>query len=53
MPAFGTQLTAAEIIGVSCHEFYTLGGADQTGEEFLEYCAPEAPGFIEAEEAGG
>jgi mono/diheme cytochrome c family protein len=53
MPAFGTQLTAAELLGVVCHERYTLGGGDQTGDEFIEYCAPDAPKFTEAEEAGG
>ena len=55
MPAFGTQLTGAEIVAVVCHERYTLGGADPTSEEFEgEYeawCSPESPIF-EALEAG-
>lgn len=54
MPAWEGQLTAAEIIAVSCHEYFTLAGADPTAEEFVadfeQWCAPEAPGFLEAEE---
>ncbi|HYN34002.1 MAG TPA: hypothetical protein VES40_15365 [Ilumatobacteraceae bacterium] len=49
MPAFGSQLTEYEIIGVVCHERYTLGGADPTSEEwaaeFEAWCAPDAPIF--------
>ncbi len=49
MPAFGSQLTEYEIIGVICHERYTLGGADPTSEEWAaEYeawCSPDAPIF--------
>jgi mono/diheme cytochrome c family protein len=52
MPPFGTELTPAEIMAVVCHERYTLSGGDQTGEEFLQYCAPDAPKFVEAEAAG-
>jgi mono/diheme cytochrome c family protein len=52
MPAFGTSLTRAELIAVVCHERYTLSGGDQTGDEFLEWCAPDAPQFVEAEAAG-
>jgi len=56
MPAWESQLTAAQIIGVACHEFYVLGGADPEAEQYAEdyalWCAPEAPGFIAAEESG-
>ncbi len=55
MPAQGGTLTDAEILAVVCHERYTLGGADPTGEEFAEeyenWCSPEAPTFA-ALEAG-
>jgi hypothetical protein len=53
MPAFGTQLSAAELLAVVCHERYTVGGGDQTSEEFVEFCGPDAPAFTEAEEASG
>lgn len=53
MPAFGPQLTQAEIIGVVCHERYTLGGADPTSEEYAEeyeaWCSEEAPIFAAVE----
>ncbi len=52
MPAFGTTLSEAELVAVICHERYTLGGGDETGEEFLQWCAEDAPGFLEAEAAG-
>ncbi len=49
MPAFGGQLTQYQIIGVICHERYTLGGADPTSEEWAaEYetwCSEDAPVF--------
>jgi mono/diheme cytochrome c family protein len=49
MPAFGSQLTQYEIIGVVCHERYTLGGADPTSEEWAEeyetWCSEESPVF--------
>lgn len=55
MPAFGGQLTQAEIVGVVCHERYTLGGADPTSEayaeEFETWCSAESPIF-EALESG-
>jgi mono/diheme cytochrome c family protein len=55
MPAFGEQLTGAEIVAVVCHERYTLGGADPTSEEFADeyeaWCSPESPLF-EGLEAG-
>ncbi|MGB0114010.1 MAG: hypothetical protein WBP59_12370 [Ilumatobacteraceae bacterium] len=47
MPQFGSQLTQDEIIGVVCHERYTLGGADPTSEEYAEefetWCSEDAP----------
>ena len=55
MPAFGEQLTGAEIVAVVCHERYTIGGADPTSEEFADeyeaWCSPESPIF-EGLEAG-
>ena len=55
MPAFGEQLTGAEIVAVVCHERYTIGGADPTSEEFADeyeaWCSPESPLF-EGLEAG-
>jgi mono/diheme cytochrome c family protein len=49
MPAFSGQLTQYEIIGVVCHERYTLGGADPTSEEWAEeyetWCSEESPVF--------
>ncbi|MEZ5215119.1 MAG: hypothetical protein R2715_00680 [Ilumatobacteraceae bacterium] len=54
MPAQGGSLTDVEILGVVCHERYDLGGADPTSEqwaaEYEEWCAPEAPKFLELEE---
>ena len=51
MPAFGGQLTQYEIVGVICHERYTLGGADPTSEEWAEeyetWCSEESPVFSE------
>jgi mono/diheme cytochrome c family protein len=53
--AAGGGLTDYEILGVVCHERYTLGGADPTteewGEEFENFCSAESPVF-EALEAG-
>jgi mono/diheme cytochrome c family protein len=49
MPAFGGQLTGYEILGVVCHERYTLGGADADSDEyaaeFAEWCSAESPVF--------
>ena len=49
MPGFDSQLTQYEIIGVVCHERYTLGGADPTSEEWAEeyatWCSEDAPVF--------
>ena len=49
MPAFGDQLENDEILGVICHERYTLGGADPTSEEYAEeyeqWCAEDSPIF--------
>jgi mono/diheme cytochrome c family protein len=53
MPAFGGQLTQYEIIGVVCHERYTLGGADPTSEEWADeyetWCSPESEVFAAVE----
>ncbi len=53
--AAGGGLTDYEILGVVCHERYTLGGADPTSEEWAEeyeqFCSPESPVF-EALESG-
>ncbi len=57
MPAqgvdFGGGLTEAQILAVVCHERYTLGGADPTGEYLEEYerwCSPEAPAWLGLED---
>ncbi len=45
MPAWGGNLTDAEILGVVCHERYDLGGGDSTGvnaDEFSEWCAEDS-----------
>lgn len=49
-------LTAPELIAVICHERFSLQGlsGDNPGEfadEYAEWCAPEAPKYLEAEEA--
>lgn len=53
MPPQQGDLTDAEILGVVCHERYTLGGADPTAEEYVEeyenWCAEEAPAFLAIE----
>jgi hypothetical protein len=53
--AAGGGLTDYEILGVVCHERYTLAGADPTSEEwaeeFEEFCSAESPVFA-ALEAG-
>ncbi|MDG2039333.1 MAG: hypothetical protein P8J30_02500 [Ilumatobacter sp.] len=53
--AAGGGLTDYEILGVVCHERYTLGGADPTSEEWSEefetFCSAESPVF-EALEGG-
>ena len=53
--AAGGGLTDYEILGVVCHERYTLGGADPTSaewaEEFEQFCSAESPVFA-ALEAG-
>jgi mono/diheme cytochrome c family protein len=57
MPGFGSEsggaLTQAEILAVVCHERYTLGGADPTGDyldEYEKWCAPEAPAWTGLED---
>jgi hypothetical protein len=55
MPKQGGDLTDAEILAVVCHERYTLGGADPTGEfleEYENWCSEEAPTFANLEEGG-
>jgi len=49
MPAQEGVLSEAEILAVVCHERYTLGGADPTGEYLEEYetwCSPEAEAWV-------
>jgi mono/diheme cytochrome c family protein len=52
--AAGGALSDAEILGVVCHERYTLGGADPLSEEWLEefetWCSPESEIFLALEE---
>ena len=53
--AAGGSLTDAEILGVVCHERYTIAGADAGGEfadEFEQWCSPESEIFLDLE-AGG
>ncbi|MGE0307138.1 MAG: c-type cytochrome [Acidimicrobiia bacterium] len=56
MAVWKEQLTGPELIAVVCHERFSLQGlsGDNPGdyaEEYAEWCAPEAPKFLEAEEA--
>ena len=51
----GGGLTDYEILGVVCHERYTLGGADPAGawaEEFEQWCSEEAEIFTDLESGG-
>ena len=51
----GGALTDAEILGVVCHERYTLGGADPAGDyadEFEEWCSEESEIFVDLESGG-
>jgi mono/diheme cytochrome c family protein len=54
MPAWGGNLTDAEILGVVCHERYDLGGGDpgDMATEFDEWCAEDSEIFADLE-AGG
>jgi len=54
MPAWGGNLTDAEILGVVCHERYTLAGGDPSAmaEEFDAWCAEDSEIFADLE-AGG
>jgi mono/diheme cytochrome c family protein len=48
MPAQGGSLSESEILGVVCHERFTLGGADPTADyldEYEKWCSPEAPAW--------
>ena len=53
MPAWGAlangELSDAELLGVVCHERYTLGGAEE-GEEFEEWCSEESEIFTGLED---
>jgi len=50
----GGALTDDEILGVVCHERYTLGGADPDAEEYVEefetWCAEESPAYAALED---
>jgi mono/diheme cytochrome c family protein len=55
MPAWGGNLTDAQILGVVCHERYNLGGGDATGAqaaEFAAWCGEDSEIFADLE-AGG
>jgi mono/diheme cytochrome c family protein len=55
MPAQAGDLTDAEILGVVCHERYTLGGAETTGEfaeEYEKWCSEESEIFTDLEGGG-
>ncbi len=49
----GGALTEAEILGVVCHERYTISGADAASEEWKEefetWCSPESEIFLALE----
>ena len=52
-PTTGGALSEAQILGVICHERYTLGGADPTAdyaEEYGKWCSPEAPAWLGLED---
>ena len=52
MPAQGGQITDAQILGVVCHERYTVAGADPAGayaDEYAKWCAPDAEEFLAVE----
>ena len=53
MPAWGGNLTDAEILGVVCHERYDLGGGDpgDMATEFDEWCAEDSEIFERARQA--
>jgi hypothetical protein len=51
----GGALSDAELLGVVCHERYTLGGADPTGdhaEEYAKWCAEDSEIFADLEGGG-
>lgn len=54
MPGQSEELTPDEILGVVCHERYTLSGADPASEEYREeyenWCSEESPVFVALEE---
>ncbi len=57
MPAQGASqgggLTEVQILGVVCHERFTLAGADPTAEyaeEYEKWCSPEAPAWVGLED---
>jgi hypothetical protein len=56
MPAQGGDLSDAEILGVVCHERYTLGGAEEGDpaftEEFETWCAEGSEIFADLEGGG-
>jgi len=56
MPAWGQadggELTDVQILEVVCYERYGLSGADVTSQEYLDWCAPDAPNFATVESGG-
>ena len=56
MPAWGEEaggeLSDVQILSVVCYERYGLGGGDVTSQEYLDYCAPDAPNFALVESGG-
>ncbi len=52
-PSQGGGLTEVQILGVVCHERFTLAGADPTAEyaeEYEKWCSPEAPAWVGLED---
>ncbi len=56
MPSWGStaggELSDLELLEVVCHERYSLGGGDQTSEEFLNWCSEEGEGYLAVASGG-
>lgn len=55
MPTWGGQITDAQILGVVCHERYTLSGADSAGKyqtEFNTWCSPDSENWAKVQDGG-
>jgi mono/diheme cytochrome c family protein len=56
MPAWGSaaggELSDVQILEVVCHERYTLGGGDQTSDEFTTWCSETGEGYQKVASGG-